>query len=247
LLSDEDSEILEPLLDGANELRFWGFRENSRIKKDMPVRPPQSWARMPPGTMLVFVNSVNVSHTGVIGGRIYNPVLSEALWNSDEFSWVVGLLDVRSITGVTSSALRERAGFRRIQMAMPVALARRSGIHRLLSIGGGLTTAQATSAASSAAATETFDSDSPLSARVEAERRLEQGWLRGVLIPAPQGTCDLCGDAIRLLSSAPRMSRSALYVRRTSAAIRPTLSSRASSATSHLSAAGSLWMRVRTS
>lgn len=144
------------------------------------------------GALLVFTNRISVSHTGVIAARVYDPWLASRLWGKDECRWVVGLRDVREVVGVSSADLRDAAGFGRVMMAHPVSPSRRRRVLKLLPEDGwNATAAAATSARATGALT--FDTNTPLSVRTEAERRVEQGWLRRQLILGNQGTCDLCG------------------------------------------------------
>jgi hypothetical protein len=151
---------------------------------------------MPIGTILVFTSRTDATHTAVIAARIYDPPLSEYLWGSDEFAWIVGLIDVKALAGVSSEAVREEAGLSRVMGAIPVREERRAPLLDVLASGGGTTSAQVQQASREAIALATFDPDAPLSVYAETERRLEQGWLRKLLIPAETGECDLCGDIL---------------------------------------------------
>lgn len=119
-LRPDSAEALQPFVDEHGELYFWGFRENSRDRRDIFPKPPQSWQRMVAGTRLVFTGKDRVIYTGVIGAVLFDPVLSDVLWGSPEFAWVVALLDVRALPGVADEAVRSAAGFAQVQMSMPV-------------------------------------------------------------------------------------------------------------------------------
>jgi hypothetical protein len=68
-------------IDPSGELRFWGSRDNNRIRRETLEKPPQSWDRMPPGSPLVFTNRESVSYIAVIGARVYDPTLALHLGN----------------------------------------------------------------------------------------------------------------------------------------------------------------------
>jgi hypothetical protein len=157
------SEKLQSLVDSDGELRFWGFQDNDRIKRDTLEKPPQSWERMPEGSLLVFTNRVEVSHTAVIAARMYDANLASRLWDADEFHWVVALRDVQSVTGISSQQLLDAADVRGVFMALPVRIARHSEVLSLLA-GTGWNAAEARAAAATAIRVATFDPESPLSA-----------------------------------------------------------------------------------
>jgi hypothetical protein len=188
VIAPDTADGLLPLVDENGELRFWGFRENSRDHRDISPKPPQSWQRLVEGTLLLFIGRGRTTYTGVIGAVIFDPGLSEVLWDSSEFCWVAGLVDVIPLHAVSEEEVREAAGFLRVQMSMPVPPERRAAVQALLGV---TQTELATGQISSLAQ---IDPDAPLSAWAIAERRNEQSLLRRTLIPHAAGTCDLCGE-----------------------------------------------------
>src|SRR5262245_17060650 len=54
-LNPDSAEALQGLINERGELFFWGFRENSRDRRQTSPRPPQSWQRLVDGTTLVFI------------------------------------------------------------------------------------------------------------------------------------------------------------------------------------------------
>lgn len=187
-LSPDSAAALRPLVDDRGELRFWGFRENSRDKRDISPKPPQSWQRLVAGTQLVFIGHARTTYTGVIAAVLFDPPLSETLWNSAEFAWVVGLTDVRALPAVTGDAVQSEAGFLRVQMSMPVPAENRAAVQALLG------PVQTLIAAEQVSALAEIDPEAPLSVWALAERRNEQALLRRTLIPGAVASCDLCGD-----------------------------------------------------
>jgi hypothetical protein len=188
-LSPDSAETIQPLVDAHGELRFWGFRENSRDRRETYPRPPQSWQRLVDGTTLVFIGKERTTYAGVIRAIVFDPVLSGELWESTEFPWVVGLADVRSMN-VPDSDVRAAAGFERVQMAMPVREANRAAVASLLGVDASPSVRPQVSSLAE------IDPDAPLSVWALAERRNEQSLLRRSLIPNDTGVCDICGDEL---------------------------------------------------
>lgn len=116
--------------------------------------------------------------------------MSEALWGSPEFPWVVGLTDVQALPDLPGDDVQAAAGFSRVQMSMPVAPERRSAVTSLLSVQPSAPTPTAVSSLAE------VDPAAPLSAWAMAERRNEQSLLRRSLIPGATATCDICGDEL---------------------------------------------------
>ncbi len=190
VLAPDSAETLQPFVDGSGELRFWGFRENSRDRRSISPKPPQSWQRLIEGTRLLFIGRERLTYTGVIGAILYDPALSQALWDSQEFAWVVGLLDVTALPNVTDSEVRDAAGFERVQMSMPVPIDRRAAVQALLGVEPTIATPVQVSSLAE------VDPNAPLSAWAFAERRNEQSLLRRALVPGNTASCDLCGDEL---------------------------------------------------
>jgi hypothetical protein len=188
--SPDTAEALEPLVDADGELRFWGFRENSRDRRAISPKPPQSWQRLVNGTVLVFIGSGRTTYTGVIGAILFDPSLSQTLWDAPEWPWVVGLVDVRSLASVSDADVRAAAGFERVQMAMPVRESSRGAVQSLLGGNGLVPPAAVVSSLAE------IDPEAPLSVWALAERRNEQSLLRRSLVPNATAQCDLCGDEL---------------------------------------------------
>ena len=188
VVSSESAEALVPLINESRELKFWGFRENSRDRRNTHPVPPQSWRRLVPGTRLVFIGRGRPTFTGVIGAILFDPLLSETLWASPEFGWVVALTDVRELPDVSDDEVKSAAGFSRVQMSMPVPAHRRLAIHELLGLARRLPTATPVNSL------EQLDPLAPLSVWAVAERRNEQSLLRRSLVADAVVSCDLCGD-----------------------------------------------------
>jgi hypothetical protein len=106
-LNPDTADVLAPLADASGSLHFWGFRENSRDKRDVAPRPPQSWQRLVPGTMLVFIGRGRTTYAATIASIVFDPQLSQELWDSPEFCWVVALTDVHALPDVTDDAIRD--------------------------------------------------------------------------------------------------------------------------------------------
>lgn len=188
--SDDALETLGDAVEADGRMHFWGFRENSRDRSSSSPKRPQSWQRLHPGTVLVFVGRGRPTYTAAIGGISYDPGLSQALWGSDEFCWVVRLTDVVRRDDLTDDRVRDAAGFQRVQMSMPVREERRAEVLALVGEGArGIDLAPTVIEAP-------FDPDAPLSVRAEVERRIEQGWLRRALVRGDVGECELCGDRL---------------------------------------------------
>src|SRR5690349_15084338 len=66
-LSPDSADVLQPFVDEDGELRFWGFRENTRDKREISPIPPQSWQRLVSGTQLAFIGRNRLTYGGVIG------------------------------------------------------------------------------------------------------------------------------------------------------------------------------------
>src|SRR5262249_9359743 len=118
---------------------------------------------------------------------LFDPGLSEALWGSADFGWVVSLAEVQALPSVSEEAVRAAAGVARGQMAMPVPQARLEDAQELV----GAAELTPVTAVSSLAQ---IDPDAPLSAWAIAERRNEQSILRNAVIRGEIASCDFCGN-----------------------------------------------------
>jgi hypothetical protein len=188
-LSPDTAEALEPLVDADNKLRFWGFSEDSRDHRAISPKPPRSWQRLVNGTVLVFIGGGRTTYTGVIGAILFDPSLSETLWEAPEWPWVVALLDARPLTNVSDADVKAAAGVQLVRGAVPVKETARTAVTALLGSGSVSTPVTVSSLAE-------IDPNAPLSVWALAERRNEQSLLRRSLVPNATARCDLCGDEL---------------------------------------------------